>query len=213
MRFSKILLTTALLLASAPAMAQMPAIVVSKDVAAQPAGVYEMDSRHTSVTWKVLHMGVSNYTARFNKVEGTLNFNPADPTKSVLNAKIETASVDTGLPDFNKEIAGPKFLGGDKTPTITFDSTQITKTGADTGKVTGNLTLNGVTKPVTLDVKFYGGIVHPMGKGHDLGFSATTKIKRSDFNITEYIPMVGDEIEIAIETEFLKGATEAPKKP
>lgn len=212
MSLSKILLTSALLLVAAPAMAQTPAITVSKDAAAQPSGLYKLDPTHTSVVWKVLHMGVSKYTARFDKVDGTLEFNPADPTKSVLKVQIPTASVSTGNADFDKEIAGPKFLGGDKTPTITFDSTQITKTGPDTGTVTGNLTLNGVTKPVTLDVTFYGGIVHPMGMGHDIGFSAKTKFKRSDFNVVQYVPMVGDEVEIAIETEFLKGATESPKK-
>ena len=206
-------MTSALLLMASPAMAQMPAITVTKDAAAQPAGLYKLDPTHTSVTWKVLHMGVSKYTARFSEVEGTLDFNSADVTKSKLKVKIPTASVSTGNPKFDTEIAGAKFLGGDKTPTITFDSTKIVKTGADTGTVTGDLTLNGVTKPVTLDVTFYGGIVHPMGKGHDIGFSAKTKFKRSDFKITEYIPMVGDEIEVAIETEFLKEATEAPKKP
>lgn len=211
MRLTKILLTTAILAFSTPAFAQMAAPEVIKDTAKLPGGVYKIDPTHTSVTWKVLHMGVSDYTARFNTVSGELNFDAKDPTKSTVKIMIPASSVDTGNPDFNKEIAGPKFLGGDKTPNITFASTKVEKTGADTGKVTGNLTMNGVTKPVVLDVKFYGGIIHPMGKGHDLGFSATTTIKRSDFGVMEYIPMVGDEVKIAVETEFLDGKTPAPK--
>lgn len=212
MSFSKILLTSALLLTATPALAQMPAPVVSKDASAQPSGIYKIDPTHTSVTWKVMHMGVSDYTARFDKVDGELNFNSADPTKSTVKITIPASSVSTGNPDFDKEIAGAKFLGGDKHPNITFVSTKVTKTGADTGKVTGDLTLNGITKPVTLDVKFHGGIVHPMGKGHDLGFAATTTFKRSDFNVSNYIPMVGDEIKLAVETEFLNEKTPAPAK-
>lgn len=213
MSFSKILLTSALLLTSAPfatkAMA-MDAPAVSKDAAAQPSGVYQIDPRHTSVIWKVWHMGVSHYTARFDKTSGTLNFDPKDPTKSKLDIAIETSSVNTGLPDFDKEIAGPKFLGGDKTPQIKFVSTKIDKTGDNTGKVTGELTLNGVSKPVTLDVIFNGAIKHPMKPASVLGFSGTTTIKRSDFNIVEYIPMIGDEVQITVDTEFLQ---DAPKNP
>jgi len=210
MRFSKIILTAAILALSSPAMAQMAAPEVIKDTSKLPGGIYKIDPRHTSVTWQVMHMGVSHYTARFDTVSGELNFNPADPVKSTVKISIPASSVNTGLPDFDKEIAGPKWLGGDKTPNITFDSTNVEKSGADTGKVTGNLTLNGVTKPVTLDVKFYGGILHPMGKGHDLGFSATTTFKRSDFGITEYIPMIGDDIKVSVETEFLNEKTPSP---
>ena len=209
MKFSKILLASAVLFVSAPAMAQMAAPVVSKDPSTQPAGVYKIDPRHTSVTWKVMHMGVSDYTARFSAVDGELDFNPKDVTKSVVKVTIPTASVSTGLPDFDKEIAGDKFFNGDKNPNITFNSTSVVKTGADTGKVTGDLTLNGVTKPVTLDVKFYGGISHPMIKGQDLGFSATTTIKRSDFGVNYGIPLVGDDVQISIETEFLQTAAHA----
>lgn len=213
MKISKILLASALVLVSAPAMAQMAAPVVNKDPAAQTPGIYKMDPRHTSVTWKVMHMGVSGYTARFSKADGELTFDPKDVTKSTVKVSIPTASVETGDPKFNAEIAGDKFLGEAKTPVITFASTAVQKTGADTGRVTGNLTLNGVTKPVTLDTKFYGGIDHPMMKGRDIGFSATTTIKRSDFGISNYIPLVGDDVQIAIETEFLQAAAAPTAKP
>lgn len=209
MSFSKILLASAVLFTATPALAQMAAPVVDKNPAKQPAGLYKIDPSHTSVIWKVMHMGISDYTAKFSKVDGELTFDPADVTKSKVSISIPTSSVVTGLPDFDKEIAGPKFLGGDKTPNITFVSTSVVKTDDDEGKVTGNLTLNGVTKPVTLDVDFYGGIVHPMNQKHALGFSAETTIKRSDFGVNYGIPMVGDEVKIEIETEFHQAATPA----
>jgi len=213
MRLTQILMSSAILLIAAPAMAQMAAPVVNKDPAAQPAGVYKMDPRHTSVTWKVMHMGVSDYTARFSKADGELTFDPKDVTKSSVKVSIPTDSVSTGDPKFDEEIAGDKFLGKAKTPNITFVSTSITKTGADTGTVTGNLTLNGVTKPVTLDTKFYGGIDHPMMPGRDLGFSATTTIKRSEFKVMYGIPLVGDEVKISIETEFMLAAAHGAATP
>ncbi|PZP56031.1 MAG: polyisoprenoid-binding protein [Micavibrio aeruginosavorus] len=212
MSVSKILLTSALLLTAAPAFAQMPSPAVNKDPSQQPQGIYKIDPRHTSVIWKVMHMGISDYTAKFSKVDGELVFDPNDVTKSKVSITIPASSVETGLPDFDKEIAGEKFFGGDKNPNITFVSTSVKKTGDDEGEVTGNLTLNGITKPVTLDVEFYGGIDHPMMKARALGFSAETTIKRSDFGVTYGIPMVGDEVKIEIETEFHQTATEAPKK-
>lgn len=203
MNFSKILLTSALALLAMPAMAQdAPKSDFTKDVAAQSSGKYTIDGRHTSVIWKVMHMNASNYTARFDKVDAELNFDSKDPTKSTLKVTIPTSSVNTGLADFDKEI-GKEFLGGGD---ITFVSTSVKKTDDDEGQVTGNLTMNGVTKPVTLDVDFNGGFTHPMKPVRDLGFSAETKIKRSDFNVAPHLPtaVLGDEIEIEIETEFFQ---------
>ncbi len=208
MNVSKILLSSTLILISAPAMAQMIG-PLSKDPAAQPNGIYKIDPKHTSVTWKVWHMGTSHYTSRFSKVDGELSYDPKDLTKSSVKITIDPASVDTGLPDFNKEIAGEKFLGGDKHPAITFDSTAVTKTGATTGTVTGNLSINGVTKPVTLDVTFNGGLDNNIMGAHDIGFSAKGKINRSDFGVNYGIPMVSDEVTIDIETEFLQKAAHA----
>ncbi len=207
MTFYKAALTTALLLMTTPAMAQVGEL--SKDPYAQPNGIYKIDPKHTSVTWKVWHMGASHYTARFSKVDGELDYNQKDPTKSKVKVTIPASSVDTGMKDFDEEIAGKQFFGGDKNPDITFESVSIVKTGADKGKIEGRLTLNGITRPVFLDVKFNGGLMNKMLGAHDMGFSATTVIKRSDFNVNYGIPMVSDEVEIAIETEFLQKAAHA----
>lgn len=176
-----------------------------------PAGIYVSDETHTSVTFKVSHMGLSNYTARFAKADAELNFDPADPTKSSVKATVDPASVRTDYPhaaekDFDKELAtNPEWFNAGKFPSISFNSTRIEKTGETTGKMHGDLTFLGVTKPVTLDVTFNGAYAeHPMAKIPAMGFSATGKIKRSDFNFTKYIPMIGDDVDVMIEIEFKK---------
>jgi polyisoprenoid-binding protein YceI len=186
----------------APALAAPTPIVNSPFQA--PSGAYEADPAHTSVTWRINHLGLSMYTARFSKVAATLAFNAEAPTKSTLEVTIATAAVDTGLPKFNTEISD-KFLGGKANPTIKFVSTAIERTGEDTGKVTGDLTLNGVTKPATLEVKFYGAKVIPLGKPTQrLGFSARTTINRGEWGVDAAKPFVGDAVELIIETEFVK---------
>lgn len=166
----------------------------------QQSGNYVTEPTHTSLTWRIGHMGLSQYTARFDKVEATLNFDAANNEKSSVSATIDPLSVSTGLPNFNKEI-GEEFF---ESKTITFKSTKLEKTGATTGKMTGDLTFRGITKPVTLDVTFNGGIMHPFAKTQAIGFSAHGFIKRSEFGLDKFIPMVTDEVEIFIETEFLK---------
>lgn len=166
----------------------------------QPSGAYVSEPTHTSLTWRIGHMGLSQYTAHFDKVEASLNFDSVNNEKSSVSATIDPLSVSTGLPNFNKEI-GEEFFEG---KTITFKSTKLEKTGAITGKMTGDLTFRGVTKPVTLDVTFNGGIMHPFAKTQAIGFSAHGYIKRSEFGLDKFIPMITDEVEIIIETEFLK---------
>lgn len=176
-----------------------------------PAGIYLGDDSHTSVTFKINHMGMSNYTARFAKVETELNFDPADPTKSSVKATIDPLSIRTDYPrpqekDFDKELAsGETWLNAGAFPTITFTSTRVEKTGETTGKMYGDLTLLGVTKPVTLEVTFNGAYAeHPMAKIPAMGFSASGTIKRSDFGFDTYLPMIGDDVMVLIEVEFKK---------
>lgn len=192
-------LAAALLLTTAPVvMAQ-----TSTDPAAAPAGAYTIDKAHTRITWKLSHMGFSFYSGWFAKFDANLTFDPAAPEKSVLKATVETASVTTLDPEFDKEIASEKLLNAAKTATITFDSTALVKTGANTGTMTGDLTLNGVTKPVTFDVTLVGGALSPLKKTYVLGFSATATIKRSEFGVTEYVDFgLGDDVTVTVDTEF-----------
>lgn len=174
---------------------------------AAPAGNYTLDPTHTSVTWSLSHAGLSRYTARFDKTTGTLNFDPDAPEKSSVFITIDAASVSTGLPDFDKTIAtDSKYFDAQTYPEITFVSTQIEKTGDATANITGDLTFRGVTKPVTLETKFYGAGKSFGNPGKTLGFSATMTLRRSDFNMTHLISFgIGDDVEIRIETEFNEG--------
>ena len=185
-------------------------------LAQAPAGEYTLEKTHASITFKVLHMGLAYYTMRFNDFDATINLNPQTPEASTLKVSIKPASLDANNAKMTAHTDNKDFFDVAKYPTITFVSTGIEKTGDTTGKVTGNLTLLGVTKPVTLDARFNGGGSHPFMKKHALGFSATTTIKRSEFGMNYGLPMVDDNVHVLIETEFLKTGGDglaAPVKP
>lgn len=201
----KLATALAMVLFAMPASAQMQPIKASE----APAGIYKNDQSHTSVTFKVMHMGLSHYTARFSKVDATIDYDPKKPENSKLNVTIDPTSVKTDYPDpakedFDAKIGkDPQWLNGEKFPAITFTSTSIKKTGPTTGKITGNFTMLGVTKPLVLDVTFNNAYAqHPMTKKPAMGFSATTTIKRSDWGFGTYVPMIGDEVTVLIESEF-----------
>jgi len=178
-----------------------------------PAGIYTVDKTHASVTWKVSHMGLSNYTARFTSIDAELNFDPVKPENSVIKASVDPLSIRTDYPnaaekDFDKELAtGTMWFNGVAFPKITFESTKIEMIGDKSAKITGNLTLLGVTKPMTLDAVFNGAYIKkPFADVPGLGFSAIGTIKRSEFGMKTYIPNIGDDVQIIIEAEFHKAA-------
>ncbi len=166
------------------------------------SGMYEIDPSHTSVNFGIKHMGFSNYQGRFDKTAGTLNFDAAAPEKSALTVTVMADSVDTNNAKLEGELKSASWFDAAKYPTLTFTSTGIQKLTDTTGKVMGNLTMHGVSKPVTLDVTFNGGGINKLAAVEELGFSAKGSIKRSDFGISAYVPMVGDEVAISIETEM-----------
>lgn len=172
-----------------PAGLPAPAAPTTVKAADVPAGVYNIDSRHTAVTWRIRHQGLSLWTARFDKTTGKLNFNPTAPDKSTIEATIDANSVSTGVLNaqgeraFDAEIGG-NFLGGKENPNITFKSTSIKLTGAQTGLVSGDLTVKGVTKPVVLDVKFEGAKLSAQNQKWKVAFTARTVIDRTQFGIT-----------------------------
>lgn len=192
------------------------------------AGTYAIDPTHTSVTWKVDHFGLSAYTGRFKTVDATLEFNPEDPAATRITATIDPLSVETDYPadykashadsaydTWNEDLGrNPNWLNGDAFPQITFTSTSVTQDTASTGKVTGDLTFLGVTKPVTLDVTYNGKANFPWAPEADkIGFSARTVLKRSDFGNATYAPNIGDEVEVIIETEFQQVVAPADPAP
>jgi polyisoprenoid-binding protein YceI len=192
----------ALSLAAAPA-AFSQARGLSTNPADAPAGAYNLDKRHASLAVKVRHFGFSNYTFLMRGLDGQITYDPRTPTASKVSVTVDPTSVDTGLPDFDKEIGSdPRFFAAKP---IRFVSRSLQQTGPAAGRLTGDLTLNGVTKPVTLDVTYNGGAPNMRGTP-TLGFSAKGLVKRSDFNIATHLPgqALGDEVQIEIEAEFNK---------
>lgn len=179
-----------------------------------PAGAYTLDLSHASLIFKLDHLGFSNYTARFKKMDAKLEFDPANLAAAKLTATVDVRSLETDFPDpakidFNAELQGPKWLDAAQHPTITFRSTKVEPTGANAMLVKGELTMHGVTRPMTLNATYNGGYAgHPMDPHARIGFSAQGKLKRSDFGVSYGIPApgtkmgVGDEVTVIIETEF-----------
>jgi polyisoprenoid-binding protein YceI len=178
---------------------------------AAPAGAYAVDKTHATVQWQGLHNGLSWYTARFTAFDIQLNFDPADVTKSKVTASIDPKSIETDFlksrpaeskTDFNAELAtGDRWFNGNKFPTITFASTAVTKTGTNTGKMTGNLTFLGVTKPVTLDVTYNGFKSYPAPRKAKVGFRAVGTINKTQWGMPAGGP-IADDVKIEINAEF-----------
>ena len=192
----------ALTLITAPSAMAAPG-VSSKAVADMAAGTYGIDTSHASLVAKVGHMGFSNYAMRFTKMDARFSFDPANPTAAKVTATVDPASVDTGSASFDEKLKGPTWLNTAKFPTISFASTALVLTGANTGKMTGDLTFLGVTKPVTLDVT-WNGVGSGMMPETRTGFSATGTIKRTDFGFGTYVPVISDMVDLIIEIEFTK---------
>jgi polyisoprenoid-binding protein YceI len=176
---------------------------VSTDYAAAPAGSYTLDPAHTSVILKVSHLGLSSYTLRLDGVKGGFSYDPAHPEQSKLQIDMDPTSVDAGDPATNRRIASD-ILEADRFPILRFVSTAVKPGSEDRGQVVGDLTLHGQSHPVTLDVIFNGFGQDPADHVLRMGFSADATVRRSDFGASNGIPMIGDEVSIAIETEFRK---------
>jgi polyisoprenoid-binding protein YceI len=183
-----------------------------------PAGTYALDPAHSTVVFRLSHLGFSKYTAGFSKLDGTLNFDPAHPEAMKVEAKIDPTSLSLPTPPkgFHDTLIGKDWLNAAAYPEITFRSTGVQLTGANTAKVAGDLTLHGVTKPVVLDATFNGGYPANAYDGSRVGFSGKTTIRRSDFGIAYGIPApgtnmgVGDNIDVTLETEWHSGGPTSP---
>jgi len=187
------------LLVATPVLAQTPP---TRDPAQIQAGTYVVDPNHTQVGWRVSHMGFSNYAGGFSDVSGTLDLQPKNSSAAKLTIKIPVASVTTTSAKLTDELKGDQWLDAAKFPEMTFVSTKVTPEGKDKAKVTGNLTLHGVTKPVTLDVTLVGAGVNPLSKKVTVGFDATGTLKRSEFGVKTYVPLIGDDLHLTIAGAF-----------
>jgi len=185
--FLSALLSSAVLFLAAPSMAAVE--------------TYGFDTAHTQVIFFVNHLGFSNSEGEFHDFDGEIAFDRADPAKSSVTIDIKTASIDMDDEKWNDHMKNADFFNVEKFPSMTFKSTAIEVTGEKTAKITGDLTILGVTKPVVLDTVFNKADKHPMNGKNVAGFSATAKIKRSDFGMAYGLPMVGDDVDIRIEVE------------
>lgn len=181
----------------------------SVDPARLPAGEWALDREHASVTWRVRHLGLSWYTARFDEMNARLSFDPARPEASELTAVIEAASVSTGDTDFDETLRSAAWFDASRHPQILFRSTRIEVTGETTGRIHGELTLKGATRAAVLETEFYGGLFNLLEGRRAVGFGADLVIDRSDFGVGRLPPgFIGDEVRVRIEAEFLRAAPE-----
>ncbi len=210
----KILIAAGLAAAAAVA---LPVIAQNAPGAPDPArvtaGTYKTDPGHTLIGWRVDHLGFNDYFGIFGDATGTLVLDPKAPNAAKVDITIPVAKVTTAsagltghLLRAGKDGGAPDFFGASPAD-ARFVSTGVVASGT-TAQITGNLTLNGVTKPVTLSAKFTGAgkAPPPMGGKETVGFEATTTIKRSDFNVKYGIPFVSDEVELDISVAFEKAA-------
>lgn len=176
------------------------------------AATFEIDGDHTEVRFSWDHLGMSRQSGRFTKVSGSVEFDPAEPEAGKVEVTIRASSLLTGIEPLDKALRGADYFDVAKYPVITFVSTAVRAVTDRTGEVTGDLSMMGITKPVTLRVvwNFSGeyplSSISPNLKGKmAAGFSATTTIKRSEWGLDRSVPLISDEIRITIETEmFMK---------
>ncbi len=173
---------------------------------------WQIDTAHSEITFSVRHMMISKARGRFDEFGGTINFDEENPSASTVDVTIQADSINTRNDDRDGHLKSADFLNVAEYPTITFTSTKVTPTDDDEGKLTGNLTIAGVTKEVTLDVEYAGQALSPWG-ATSAGFSGSTKIDRRDFGLTWNAALetggvlVGNDIKIEIELELVKQET------
>lgn len=166
------------------------------------AGSYKVEPNHTQVLFSVSHFGFTKFSGFFSGASGTLQLDPANPAADKLDVSVPVQSVLTTSSKLDDELKGDQWFDAAKFPTATFTSKKITPSGNGTASIAGDLTLHGVTKPITLNARFVGAGVNPLSKAETVGFQATGTIKRSDFGVKTYVPLVGDEVQLNIAGAF-----------
>jgi len=175
---------------------------VSTDEASVPAGRYQLDAHHWNVSFDVDHFKYSRFVMRFDKTTAQLNWDAAGMEHSTVTADIDATSLDTNVPLLDKMVKGNDMLDVERFPTIHFVSTAFRRTADNKGELTGDLTIHGTTRPVTLAVTFNGHARDPLTKLQTLGFSADGHFSRAQFGLSTWYPAVGDDIHVAIQAEF-----------
>jgi polyisoprenoid-binding protein YceI len=163
---------------------------------------YQLEKTHVDLLFAIDHAGFSQKHGSFRELDATLVYDAQTPTASQVKVTVKTESLDTGFAARDRDVKGPKFLETEKFPEMIFSSTKVTRTGDKTLMIEGDLTLHGITKPIALDAKLNQAAPNPFDKRPTVGFSATGTLKRSDFGIATYLPLIGDTVTITIDAEF-----------
>lgn len=178
------------------------AVNAQQDEPSLVSGTYVADPAHSSIHFISNHLGLSTFIGRFNDYETSLRLDADNPANSALEVTMQAESVDIDLPLFVEHMSAEEWFDFADYPEITFTSTTFEQLTPTTGKVTGDLTIKGVTRPVTLDVKLVGSGMHPMANVPAFGIEARGRIKRSEFGMESSIPFIPDEVKLWINAEF-----------
>lgn len=165
---------------------------------------YNLDASHSQIVFEYSHLGFSTTYGMFSGFDGTIDYDRENPADSSVEVSFPVMSMLTGWEQRFDHFMNEDFFGAAETDMVTFKSTAIKVTGDDTAMITGDLTMNGVTKPVVLDTKLNADAEHPMAKKPWLGFDATTEISRTEFGLGKFAPFVGDEVKVKISVEAVK---------
>jgi polyisoprenoid-binding protein YceI len=177
------------------------------------SGTYVIDPNHTNVVAQWSHFGFSNPIANFGQAEGAIVYDADNVAASSVEVSLPLAGLDSFSSDFDEHLRSADFFDAGTFPTITFKSTSVESAGGNRLKITGDLTVKDITRPVVLDATINRFAEHPMAKRPAAGFDATTTLKRSDFGVGAYAPNVSDEVELRITTEAMVAAPEGADAP
>lgn len=167
-------------------------------------GLYEIDDRHSYLSFSYSHLGLSNSQLQFADFAASLDLNGDDMSQSTVNITIDAASVVSAVTELDNDLKGPDFFDVDNYPEITFRSTAYEETSESTGRLTGDLNVRGVTKPLTLDVMINSAAMNPLNRKEMIGITATGSLKRSDYGLTAYPALASDEVSVQVQAEFEK---------
>ena len=176
----------------------------SQPAASDASGEYTNDKTHAYISFDYLHQGLSRPVLRWRNWDATLDWNAEEPTASSVAVTIDATSIDSGVDVFDGHLRGENFFDVENHPEITFVSTGLEKLTDETGKMTGDLTIKGITKSVVLDVKLYQSTFSERANAYKIGFAASGTVKRSDFDVGLYVPAVSDDVNLDIQVEFVK---------
>ena len=177
---------------------------VTNEAASIEGGSYKADPSHTLVRFEVDHFGFSPFFGVFPAATGTLILDQRSVGEAKIDVSVPVERVSTTNPKLDEELRGADWFDAASHPTIRFVSTRVTRTGPGTAKIEGTITLHGISKPLVLDATFVGSGMNPMSKAYTVGFTATGRLKRAEFGISKYAPLVGDDIALTIAAPFEK---------